>query len=105
MFLLWGHGALADSDSMSRCDKPSVIESRLKNLFEEFPIHRGVANNGQLVIIYSDQDNTTWTMVRIIPGGYACIIFVGGPWVKLKIIPIPEVKPKISNEEIEYVWT
>lgn len=75
-FFLAVPSALAQNACMPR---DGLLE-RLGQKYREKPIAAGLANNGQVVELFSSGGGLTWTLVVTTPSGISCLIASGQAW-------------------------
>lgn len=68
------------SSAQMVCQDRKSVETTLKNNFGEKRTAFGITNNGSLLVLYVSKDGKTWTIVRILPGGVACLMGAGTDW-------------------------
>ena len=62
------------------CSNRTDILERLGNRYSEEPVAIGLASDGSALEIVASQDGRTWTLIRVWPGGRACILASGFAW-------------------------
>ena len=72
--------------SASCVSYPTLVE-QLATKWQEAPVHRGLAANGQMVVIFADAEGDTWTAVVLAPDGTACLVASGTGWETLVAAP------------------
>lgn len=66
----------ATSETPENCAPTHIIHDRLKSLYREVPVMRGLNAKGNLLEIYASESGT-WTAVFSSPAGMSCIASVG----------------------------
>ncbi|MDV7145198.1 hypothetical protein R3X27_21150 [Tropicimonas sp. TH_r6] len=84
-------GPFATSESCSPRDR---VVSGLDKLFGEIYRARAVAADDTLMEFFSSHRNKTWTLLRTLPDGRACVVATGrGDWM--------EAVPKVRTAAVE----
>jgi hypothetical protein len=69
------------------CGNPVDIAERLAVEFGEAPAARGIDAGGNLVVIYSNPETGTWTVLLALSRGPACIVSTGTAWEPIAHVP------------------
>ena len=69
------------------CGNPVDIAERLAVEFGEAPAARGIDAGGNFVVIYSNPETGTWTVLLALPRGPACIVSTGTAWEPIAHVP------------------
>ncbi|NDR58948.1 hypothetical protein [Aliiruegeria sabulilitoris] len=63
------------------CSPRDRVVSGLDRLFGEIPRARAVSGDDSVVEFFSSRENGTWTLLRSLPDGRACVVATGnGDW-------------------------
>jgi hypothetical protein len=73
------------------CADYEAIKTQLETQFGEIPTQIGVTAEGQLIILFINESNRSWTIVFSLADGKACPAFGGNSWGKVEA-PKPKVK-------------
>ena len=69
-----------------RCTERDAALKTLKDKYQEAPVAVGVASDGNLVEVLSNEDGNTWTIMLTKPGGKSCIVAAGEGLVWRKLV-------------------
>lgn len=70
------------AQSRPGCDTYENVAKTLKNKFNEVLFSHGVDREGNLIEVYRNNENLTWTIVRTKPRGLTCLLSSGDGWQK-----------------------
>jgi hypothetical protein len=80
------------------CSKRADVVKYLSNKFKEKPISMGLANNGGIVEIFSNQTGASWTIIITMPNGISCILSAGENWEKIHLSETTDPSQKVFQE-------
>ena len=81
-------GSLAGAaEPAGRCTERDAALKTLKDKYQEVPVAVGVASDGNLVEVLSNEDGKTWTIMLTKPGGESCFVAAGEGLVWRKLLP------------------
>ena len=73
-----------------RCGPVNKLASVLEQRYQEFPRSRAMTSYGQMLIVYRNADDSSWTMAAVSPKGKACVLSAGKFW--------DEIAPPVAGE-------
>ena len=76
--------APASAQSAPVCSERESALKHLAEKYSEVPVAMGVASNGSLVEVLTNDKGTSWTIILTKPGGISCIVAAGEGWVSRK---------------------
>ncbi len=94
---IFGAAALALSALLSLGSEASAetvclphieVVKQLGGQHSEVPVALGLADNGNVLEVFSTGDGSTWTIVMTMPSGKACLVAAGEAWVTLPKIAL-----------------
>ena len=62
------------------CAAQEVIQDKLRSVYAETRIGRGLQSPVSLIEVWRSKDNGNWTIVMLRPDGTACIVASGFAW-------------------------
>ena len=62
------------------CAKRAELINHLASKFQEARVAIGVADNGNLMEVFTTKDGATWTIAMTTPSGMTCLIATGQNW-------------------------
>lgn len=63
------------------CPQWEAAQAHLAERYGEYRTAMGVMTDGNLLIILTTPEGTTWTALVVSPGGTACMVAAGGTWL------------------------
>ena len=88
---LAGSGYLNDARAEGICVNRENLEKALGKKYSEFPVSIGLSNSGDIIKIFSSEEDGTFTITKTSPYGLTCVIDTGEGWDNLpKISSYPE---------------
>lgn len=71
------------------CQPAEQMKAYLASKYDESQIASGLSLDGTLVMVFSKQDRSTFTVVKVTAQGLACMVDVGQDW-QTRSDPAPE---------------
>lgn len=68
----------------AQCWQARGFEEIAAEQWHEVPVNHGVADGGDLVRVYVNQETRSWTMTMIRPDGLECVMSAGQNWQAIK---------------------
>ncbi len=62
------------------CDLHDAIVERLSEKYDEYQVAVGVSLAHSLIVVFTTEDGSTWTIVEVRPDGWACVVSAGEWW-------------------------
>lgn len=62
------------------CHDHHEVARQLAAAYDEIPVSIGLEGDGNLLQVFSSARTGSWTMVRTMPDGIACIVAAGSDW-------------------------
>jgi hypothetical protein len=62
------------------CAKRAELLAHLESKFQEGRVAIGLADNGNLLEIFTSKDGSTWTVAMTTPTGITCLLATGQNW-------------------------
>ncbi len=78
----------SEASAQTVCLPHTEVAKQLGSLHSEAPVAIGLANNGNVVEVFSTGDGSTWTIVMTMPSGTACLVAAGEGWETLTKIAL-----------------
>lgn len=76
--------------------RPEVLQ-KLSSEYQETPVARGLANNGQAMVELLTSKRGTWTIIVTGTGGQACLVATGQAWQEVESQPDPSPLERPGN--------
>lgn len=84
---------VSPAQAQQTCHAHDTVISYLRQQFREEPVAMGLANNGGLIEVYTNHEQSTWTILITMPNGQTCMVAAGRSWESLPAI-LPSTDPK-----------
>lgn len=81
-------GIASEAPAQTVCLPHTEVVKQLAGRHSEAPVAMGLANNGNVVEVFSAGDGSTWTIVMTMPSGKACLVAAGEGWDTLRKIAL-----------------
>ena len=81
--------AQAPGSGQQFCAKRPDLLRHLESSYQEAPVSMGLADNGNVVEVFSAKDGSTWTITISLPNGLTCMVASGQFW---EIAPVVSAK-------------
>ena len=81
-------GLAAEAPAQTVCLPHTEVAKQLGSLHSEAPVAIGLANDGNVVEVFSTGDGSTWTIVVTMPSGKTCLVAAGEGWETLTKIAL-----------------
>lgn len=75
-------GLVSSAAAQQACEVRSKLVERLAAKYKETSVAMGLASNGKLVEVLTDNDGNTWTIIVTTPEGMSCLVATGESWRK-----------------------
>jgi hypothetical protein len=72
--------AAAQTPPPNACAKRADLLNHLAGKFKEGRVAMGVADNGNLLEVFTAKDGSTWTVAMTLPNGITCLMATGQNW-------------------------
>jgi hypothetical protein len=82
--LMWTSPAAAQMVCTERAD----VVTHLGKKFSEAPVALGVASNGGVVEVLTNESGESWTIIITMPNGMTCMLASGENWEAIPLIPV-----------------
>lgn len=77
---LVGAAPATAQNNANACAKRADLLNHLSTKFKEGRIAMGVADNGNLLEVFTAKDGSTWTVAMTLPNGITCLMATGQNW-------------------------
>ncbi len=78
----------SEASAQTVCLPHIEVAKQLGSLHSEVPVALGLADNGNVLEVFSTGDGSTWTIVMTMPSGKACLVAAGEAWETLPKIAL-----------------
>lgn len=86
---------VSPAQAQQSCHPRETVVGYLQQEFQEEPVAMGIANNGGMIEVYTNDEQRTWTILITMPNGQTCMVAAGHGWESLPaILPSTSADPK-----------
>jgi len=94
LVFLFASTALAGQHKKACAERLDAI-THLSTKYGEIPVHMGLANNGGVLEVLSNQSGSSWTILVTMPNGVSCMLATGESWENIaRTFVIPRIEPE-----------
>ena len=68
------------AEAQMACADRSELITRLDGKYSETPVAMGLANNGDVLEVFSSPEGSTWTILVTDTNGISCLVAAGEYW-------------------------
>ena len=76
-------GLVAEGSAQTVCLPHTEVAKQLGSVHSEVPVALVLADNGNVLEMFSTGNGSTWTIVMTMPSGKACLVAEGEDWESL----------------------
>ena len=79
--------APADAQQL-QCSQRAIVLTTLSDKYAEKPVAMGLASNGGVLEVLSNNEGGTWTIIVTMPNGVSCMVAAGENWEPVQQKPL-----------------